>query len=136
MNEKLNYEIMQAINQSQQINNQFKSKAVERSKHSFLINYSLKISESLIFKALIVISVFANTVCLMFDQHPFNWDLTVFFEKMNLYFGCLYLFEMCINLVAYGMKEYLHYNQMNVFDILIVVLSLIDFFVVHLLIMK
>ena len=112
-----------------------KSKAVERSKQNFLIHYSLIISESMSFKALMILSIIGNAICLMFDSHPFNLEEVIIFEKMNLFFGCLYLFEMCISLLSYGVKEYLKYNSMNVFDTLIVVLSLVDICVLQYLIM-
>ena len=83
-----------------------------------------------------ILSILANVGCLMIDKHPFNLMRTIAIERFNIYLGCIYSFEMCLMLLAYGFRDYISHNPLNLFDSLIVILTLVDIFLVHLFLLK
>lgn len=71
-----------------------------------------------------------NTVVLGFDSYPRNIERFEIAEQINDIVVWFFVVEMLIKLVGLGFKEYAR-DSFNIFDALLVIISLIDFVLLH-----
>ena len=74
---------------------------------------------------LITLLIVFNTVVLALDKYPEDPDLNKVTQSLNTFFTWAFVVEMVIKLIGLGFKEYAR-DSFNIFDALIVVLSLIE----------
>ena len=77
----------------------------------------------------ITLLIGANIVVLAMDKYPENPAFEKIHGNLNIFFTCFFVAEMVIKLLGLGFKEYTR-DHFNIFDALVVVLSLIDMIVV------
>ena len=70
----------------------------------------------------------ANTFVLAMDKYPEDPNYKEFSQTFNTIFTCAFVAEMLIKLCGLGFKEYCR-DHFNIFDAVVVVLSLIDMIV-------
>ncbi|KAK3705212.1 hypothetical protein QZH41_014007 [Actinostola sp. cb2023] len=87
-----------------------------------------RVAESKYFVHFIMISILVNMICMGLEHHNQPEELTIALEKSNIIFVTIFSVEMTINLVAYGLAEYLSQAQ-NVFDGFVVVMSVAELLV-------
>ena len=69
-----------------------------------------------------------NTIVLALDKYPEDPSLTKVTQSLNTFFTWAFVVEMVIKLIGLGFKEYAR-DSFNIFDAIIVVLSLIELIV-------
>lgn len=77
------------------------------------------------FTLFITLLIVANTIVLALDKFPEDPEVTKITEVLNNFFTWAFVAEMIIKLFGLGFKEYTR-DSFNIFDALIVVLSMID----------
>ena len=77
------------------------------------------------FTLVITILIVFNTVVLALDKYPEDPDLIKVTHSLNTFFTWAFVVEMVIKLIGLGFKEYAR-DSFNIFDAIIVVLSLIE----------
>jgi hypothetical protein len=81
--------------------------------------------DSKFFQLFILLSVTINTIVLSIDHYGISTGTQESLNRVNIVFAFIFLFEMSVNLLAYGPIRYFR-DVMNYFDTVIVVLSLIE----------
>lgn len=71
-----------------------------------------------------MLMVFCNTIVLALDGFVDEKGSNVL-NKFNFYFTIIFTVDMGLKLIGLGIKEYIT-DRMNIFDALIVILSLIE----------
>lgn len=71
-----------------------------------------------------------NTVVLALDKYPPDEELAWKLDIMNLVFFCVFFLEMLIKIAGLGPNLYIK-DQFNIFDALIVSLSVVDVIVTY-----
>ena len=87
--------------------------------------FILSICEGAIFSSFINLCIILNTVCLALDSYPENKKLQSILDIINIVFFAIFFIEMIIKVIGMGPKLYIK-DQFNVFDCIIVMLSIID----------
>ena len=83
-----------------------------------------------LFTMFITILIILNTVVLGFDSYPRNPERQEIAEAINDIVIWFFVIEMIIKLIGLGFKEYAR-DSFNVFDAVLVIISLIDFVILH-----
>ncbi|XP_031551384.1 voltage-dependent T-type calcium channel subunit alpha-1G-like isoform X2 [Actinia tenebrosa] len=91
-------------------------------------NFCRKIAESRHFIHFIMTSILLNMVCMGMEHHNQPEGLTKALDKFNILFVTIFSVEMAINLLAYGITEYLN-QLLNVFDGFVVIVSITELLV-------
>jgi hypothetical protein len=88
--------------------------------------FILKICESRLFTLLINSCIVLNTLVLAVDKYPSHGnDIDYMLDMVNIVFFGIFTMEMLIKLFGMGPKNYVR-DSFNIFDSLIVVLSIAD----------
>ena len=77
------------------------------------------------FTLIITIFIIANTVTLALDRHPMSSKEKANLETANLIFTIFFLIELILKMISYGMIDY-YRDSLNVFDAVIVIISLVE----------
>ena len=77
------------------------------------------------FTLFITILIILNTFVLAIDKYPEDPTTVELAEQLNSIFTYCFIFEMIVKLIGLGIKEYVK-DQFNIFDAVIVVISVID----------
>lgn len=85
----------------------------------------MNICEHRYFNFIITFAIIANTIVLGLDGYPPNEDMQRVLDVINIIFFCLFFFEMIVKIVGMGPRLYIMDNY-NIFDAIIVSLSIID----------
>ena len=80
------------------------------------------------FTMFITILIIANTIVLALEQYPEDPSTIEISNYLNEFFTWSFVVEMVIKLIGLGFKEYAR-DSFNIFDALVVVLSLVDIIV-------
>ena len=80
------------------------------------------------FTVFITILIVANTIVLAMDRYPESEEELKAMDILNEFFTWAFVLEMVIKLIGLGFKEYAR-DSFNLFDALVVVLSLVDIIV-------
>ena len=102
------------------------SVAPERAQQNRVYYVAYRICTHWSFTIFITVLIIANTAVLALDQYPANPATTNVAELMNEFFTWAFVAEMIIKLMGLGFREYTR-DSFNIFDALIVILSMIDF---------
>jgi hypothetical protein len=86
------------------------------------------ICKSLLFILIINACIIGNTACLGLDYYPVDAELSSVLDKVNVGFFIIFFMEMIIKVIGLGPNTYIK-DPYNIFDALIVTLSIIDVFV-------
>ena len=70
--------------------------------------------------------IIANTITLAIEKYPEDPEQTKISDLLNEIFTWIFVLEMVIKLTGLGFKNYIK-DRMNIFDAIVVVLSIIDF---------
>ncbi|EDO35498.1 predicted protein [Nematostella vectensis] len=84
-----------------------------------------RMAESRHFSRLIMIAILLNMICMGLEHHNQPQALTVTLEKTNIVFVTIFVLEMIINVISFGIMGYLSQLQ-NIFDGFVVVLSVTE----------
>lgn len=85
----------------------------------------LAICSSFIFMFFINICIVSNTVVLGLDYYPVDENLSQVLDMLNIVFFVIFFLEMIIKILGMGPRLFIK-DQYNIFDALIVTLSIID----------
>ena len=96
-----------------------------RSHINVLYRCCYTIAQSHWFILLITFLIIANTVFLSMDHHPMDESLQSVLDTSNLLFTVLFSVEMVIKLLGLGFRGYAR-DKFNLFDALIVIISLVE----------
>lgn len=77
------------------------------------------------FTRFINLIIIMNTVILSLDKYPPNPEEQYIVETLNNAFTGVFIFEMAVKLLAFGVRTYFK-DSFNIFDCIIVVTSFID----------
>jgi hypothetical protein len=69
-------------------------------------------------------------VCLALDKYPPDQELQAILDIFNLTFFCIFFLEMLLKIAGLGPSQYIK-DQFNLFDCIIVTLSVIDVVVTY-----
>ena len=97
----------------------------DRNKQSRIYAICFKICTHWAFTLFITLLIIANTIVLAMEKYPENAAENEVASTLNEFFTWAFVFEMVIKLVGLGFKEYVR-DSFNVFDALIVILSIVD----------
>ena len=100
-----------------------------RKRESKMYRYALSLTLNPWFNWFISLSIISNTIILSLDTYPENYQRTYIVEKLNIMFTIIFSFEMVVKLFAYGFKNFFKGSWLNIFDVVIVVASIIDIFI-------
>ena len=84
-----------------------------------------KILQNKITVNLVTLAVIFNTIVLSTDHHGISASQSDLLTKMNTFFTYFFALELFLRLLSLGIREFLR-DQMNFFDTIVVVLSLIE----------
>lgn len=90
--------------------------------------YCYKICTHWSFTMIITVLIVANTVVLALEKYPEDAGEVYIQDILNRIFTWCFIFEMIIKLFGLGFREYCR-DQFNIFDAVIVVLSIVDLIV-------
>lgn len=102
----------------------------ERAESNKLYKICFIICEHWMFNLLITLLIVANTGVLALDQYPRNIKLEETASILNDLFSWCFAAEMIIKLIGLGLKRYTR-DTFNIFDALLVIISLVDFVLLH-----
>ena len=97
----------------------------DRNNQSRIYAICFKICTHWAFTLFITLLIIANTIVLAMEKYPENAAENEVASTLNEFFTWAFVFEMVIKLVGLGFKEYVR-DSFNVFDALIVILSIVD----------
>eukprot|EP00794_Sanderia_malayensis_P009765 gene9765-10764_t len=80
------------------------------------------------FEFAVTVFIFLNTIVLSLEYHGMNPLLKQALVVLNHVFTSVFLTEMILKLIAYGLKRYLR-SRWNLFDGLVVIISMVDLLV-------
>ena len=80
------------------------------------------------FTLFITVLIIANTIVLALDEYPEDPEIIKISELLNDFFTWAFVAELIIKVFGLGVREYAR-DSFNIFDALIVVLSLVDIIV-------
>ena len=78
------------------------------------------------------LSILGNTIILSLDKYPQDDSLVIIFDRINIAFSFIFIIEMLIKLIGFGVKGYF-IDAFNCFDCFVVLTSIIDLFVSNIL---
>lgn len=67
-----------------------------------------------------------NTFILALDKYPEKEDINVVTEKLNMVFSIIFIFELIIRMLAFGIVRFFRGSGLNSFDCVIVMGSIVD----------
>ena len=108
-----------------------KSDVPERAQKNCLYLLCYKICSHWFFTVVITLLIGANTVVLAMDKYPVDPGYESYSTTLNTIFTCAFVAEMVIKLLGLGFREYRR-DYFNIFDAVVVVLSLVDMIVTSL----
>lgn len=88
-----------------------------------------KLLESPQFGTFIIILVISNVICLSLDYYGTSTTTENNLLQANLFFTFVFFSEMILKIIGYNLINYCR-NSMNLLDAIVVILSLIEFFVI------
>ena len=106
--------------------NQTKGDAEQRSKKHCCYQVFYEVVISVTFNFLIYCFILANTVTLAMYRYDESERQTEILRFLNVIFVWVFFAEMVAKLIGLGVKNYVR-DRFNIFDAIIVVLSLVDF---------
>ena len=106
--------------------NQTKGDAEQRSKKNCCYQVFYEVVISVTFNFLIYCFILANTVTLAMYRYDESERQTEILRFLNVIFVWVFFAEMVAKLIGLGVKNYVR-DRFNIFDAIIVVLSLVDF---------
>jgi len=80
-----------------------------------------------------MLSIIFNTIVLSLDEYPISPARQWIIENFNYFFFIIFCLELILKLVGLGIKGYLK-DKFNIFDLLIIILSIIELIVDRLII--
>ena len=101
------------------------SVAPERVKKSKIFLFCYRVCTHWTFTMFITILIVANTFTLALDSYPEDKSTIEVTELLDKFFTWAFIFEMVIKLIGLGFREYTR-DSFNIFDAIIVVLSIVD----------
>ena len=100
----------------------------ERTEKNCLYKVCYMVSTHFLFTLFITLLIVLNTVVLAFDSYPVNLERQEIAIQINDIVIWLFFAEMIIKLIGLGFKEYMR-DAFNVFDAVLVIVSLVDYVV-------
>ncbi|EGR31257.1 hypothetical protein IMG5_114650 [Ichthyophthirius multifiliis] len=91
----------------------------------FLQNKIRNLAESRVFLIFTTLVIIANTIVLSLDKYPIDNAYENRLELFNIIFTYIFAYEMCIKIIAFGLKGYFK-DSFNIFDCILVFLSVIE----------
>lgn len=82
--------------------------------------------ESSYFSGFIIFAIVSNTLILSLDKYPIDENRVEVLEKLNYLFTAIFVVEIIIKFLAFGVKSFFKGSWFNTFDLLIVIGSLVD----------
>ena len=82
--------------------------------------------QSSYFSGFIIFAIVTNTLILSLDKYPIDEKRMEVLEKLNYLFTAIFMVEILIKFLAFGIKSFFKGSWFNTFDLLIVIGSLID----------
>ena len=67
-----------------------------------------KICMNSYFSAFVIFCIFINTISLSLDRYPMDYDFYMQLEVINNWCTFIFVFEMLIKLLGFGLRGYLH----------------------------
>lgn len=96
-----------------------------RAKKNLLYRICLAIVKNRLFSIIVVLSIIGNAVVLSMDHYPIDQDFENTLESFNLTFFTIFVVELILKLIAFGVRYYFK-DKFNWFDSGVVVVSCID----------
>lgn len=88
-------------------------------------NFVSRVVNSSVFETLITLCILFNTLAMALEHFEMDETFAKVLEYCNLVFTVVFIMEMILKLIAFGIKEYCK-NKWNLFDGTIVILSVLD----------
>ena len=82
------------------------------------------------------VCIILNTIILALDRYPINITENNVVEKINIAFTAIFTIEMILKMTAMGIKKYYVGSMFNIFDSILVFLSIVDLFLSNLIIIE
>ena len=101
------------------------SAAPDRAQTNRLYHFCYRVCTHWSFTVFITFLIIGNTVVLALDKYPDDPDVTEITDILNIFFTWAFVGEMIIKLIGLGFREYV-LDSFNVFDCIVVILSLVD----------
>lgn len=106
-----------------------KANVPERARQNCLYFLCYKVCSHWLFTLVITLLIGANTIVLAMEKYPEDPEQEKISYDLNIIFTWAFFAEMLIKLIGLGFREYCR-DHFNIFDAVVVVLSLIDIVVV------
>jgi len=78
-----------------------------------------------LYNFIVFVLILANTIVLAADDYPQSLEKEIVIKVLNDFFTWAFFAEMIIKMIALGVNNYIH-DKFNLFDAIVVSLSLID----------
>lgn len=98
----------------------------ERAESNCLFKVCYIISTHYIFTMIITVFIVVNTAVLAMHSYPVNFEREKTADTLNDIFTLCFFVEMIIKLLGLGFREYVR-DTFNIFDAVLVIISLVDF---------
>ena len=108
----------------------FEKNARFRSHSNRIFRLFFKIVTHWLFQFFVTVVITLNTLCLAADSFNQSIEKEKFLKICNICFTWIFTFEMLCKLLGVGPKNYIK-DSFNVFDSLIVLISLVDFILIE-----
>lgn len=104
---------------------QFEVTARDRSKTNYIYKKTYALVNNPLYNFFVFLLILFNTIVLASDDYPQSLEKEAVLSALNDFFTWAFLVEMVIKMVGLGVNNYMH-DKFNLFDAIVVTLSLID----------
>ena len=106
---------------------QYEVNARDRSKRNWCYRKTYLLVNHPLYNFIVFVLILANTIVLALDDYPQSLTKEKILLALNDFFTWAFFVEMVVKMIGLGINNYLH-DKFNLFDAIVVTLSLIDWF--------
>jgi hypothetical protein len=101
--------------------------ARDRSKKNCCYRKTYQLVNHPLYNFIVFVLILANTIVLALDDYPQSLDKEKVLLALNDFFTWAFFVEMIVKMIGLGINNYIH-DKFNLFDAVVVTLSLVDWF--------
>lgn len=106
---------------------QYEVAARDRSKRNCCYKFTYALVNHPFYNFIVFVLILANTITLALDDYPQSLSKEAVLLVFNDFFTWAFFAEMVIKMIGLGVNNYVH-DKFNLFDAIVVTLSLVDWF--------